>query len=411
MIAVLVGCAVTAWRWVDGDVAAPPPAAAVATAARTPLPLGALPAMLPFAAHPAAPATPPVPALPPPTARNTPQPPPDTGEVEVCGFGRVQLPSDDPNPLQRLPIGLRNAVLDEVEARLLSHADDQVRAAALLIAARASVQGARARIDQLARMAVGSRDPIVYAIALQGCKAWSDSDGSACQLLSRAQQVRLDPDNAQSWLELAAEANLRNDAEAEADAMRRAAQAQHSHAHDGLLPTLVDKALGPAVPALQRTLALSIGRDVQTVWSLGHSSQAYTYCVTAAAIDGPRQASCAALADTLARRSTSVEDRAAGLAIGRRLGWPAARLQALQQEQDAFSEAGGFQNPGIDLSCDSVERMQAWQRQLGTRGEVQALHDRLAHSGRSIEQWSARYRKNYALATAAAEAAETPTEP
>ena len=41
-------------------------------------------------------------------------------------------------------------------------------------------------------------------------------------------------------------------------------------------------------------------------------------------------------------------------------------------------------------------------------GEVQTLRDALARSGRSVEQWSERYRKNYALAAATAEAATSP---
>jgi hypothetical protein len=83
-------------------------------------------------------------------------------------------------------------------------------------------------------------------------------------------------------------------------------------------------------------------------------------------------------------------------------------LQALQQELDALGEAGRFQGAvGLDLSCEAVEHTQDWMRRIAAQGEVQAAREVLARSGHSVEQWSARYRKDFALAKATAEAAAT----
>ena len=335
--------------------------------------------------------------------------PRDAGEVEICGFGEVRLPADDPYGLNRVPDSLRRTALDEVDERMLASGDEQVRAAALMIGAQARGGEARSRIDRLARLAGGSQDPVVYAIAVEACRAWTPEQGGACQLLSRAQWVHLDPDNALPWLELAAEAEQAQEPDAEAAAMHRAASARRSDAHAGVLPALVERALADAHAApLQRTLALSASWSAQAAWAPPRSGQAYLYCRAEALADANRRETCDALAHTLTQRGMSLADVSVGIAIGRNVGWPAERLQALQQELDALGQAGRFESAvGLDLSCEAVERTQDWMRRLVAGGEVQAARELLARSGRSVEQWSARYRKEFALAKAAADAAAT----
>jgi hypothetical protein len=323
--------------------------------------------------------------------------------VEICGYGSVDLPPDDPYGLERLPPAKREAARAAADALMLASDDTEVRAAALMIGALSGRVDARARIDRLARLAGASQDPVVYVIALEACRSYAADEGNACRLLSRAEWARLDPDNALPWLELAAESP--RDSEAEADAMNRAAQARRSDARAGLLPSLVERALRPAAPALPRTLALSASWSAQAAWAPPRSGQAYAYCTAEALEDANRRQTCEALAETLSTRSTVLGDLAVGISIGRNLGWPAERLRALQQENDVLSQAGRFPAIGLDLSCAGVERVQAWMRRLAESGEVQAARDALAESGASIEQWDERYRKELALATAAAEAA------
>lgn len=327
-----------------------------------------------------------------------------TAKAEVCGYGDVDVAADDPDSLQGLPAGLRNEALDRVEALMLASPDAQVRAAALLIGSRTRGT-ARARIDQLVRLATVTMDAAVYRIALEACQGSTGDATSACTLLSLAQWARLDPDNVQPWLALAAEAQQRQDGDAQAQALRRAAFARRSETYAGLLPTLVDRALGTGPPSLGRTLAVSASWSVQAAWVDSHSEQAYAYCIGGDGVAAERLDTCEALAQTLAYRSTSLADLGIALAIGTRLGWPAPRLQALQQQQDAAAEANGLHVVGVDLGCEAVDRVQGWMRQLGAGGELKALRDVLARSGRSIEDWSAQHRRNVAVATAAVEAA------
>jgi hypothetical protein len=321
------------------------------------------------------------------------------GEEETCGFGRAPAAADDPYGLRHLPSTVRSRALDGVEAQMLAHADPQVRAAGLLIGARAR-GGSRTRIEQLARLAAVSQDPLVYAIGLEGCRDRSGPEAAACALLSRTQWVRLDADNAQPWLELAAAAREQRDSEGEAEAMRRAARARRSDAHVGLLPALVDRALGEQTPPLQRTLAVSASWTIQAAWTLPHTSQAHGYCMSDMTGDAERRSLCNALAETLAYRGTSVADLSVGLAIGTALGWPASRVGALQQEHDALSEAAFTPLIGADLSCEAMDRLRAWTREVGARGELQAMRGELARSGRSTAEWSAQHQRNFTLAAA-----------
>ena len=196
------------------------------------------------------------------------------GLMEVCGFGVVQVPPDDPDPVQRIPRALRQSALDTMDALMLASDDTQVRAAALWMGARLRGRDVRGRIEQVARLAASSQDPFVYAIAMEACKGRNAGDGGSCQLLSPAQWVRLDPDNAVPWRALAAEARERDEPLAEHAALQFADRAPRSDVHAGRLPLLVDKAMGAQAAPLQRTLALNAGWSAEAVWAASHGQSA-----------------------------------------------------------------------------------------------------------------------------------------
>ncbi|HET7793481.1 MAG TPA: hypothetical protein VFL64_08855 [Rhizobacter sp.] len=196
------------------------------------------------------------------------------GTIEVCGFGPVQVPPDDPDPLQRIPPALRQSALDAMDATMLASDDPRVRAAALWMGARIRGHEVRARIEQMARLAVASQDPYVYAMALEACQGLRPAEDSHCALLSRAQWVRLDPDNAVPWQALAAEAREHDERLAESLALQLAERAARNDVHAGWLPRLVDQALGAQAAPLQRTLALSASWSAEAVWAASHGQAA-----------------------------------------------------------------------------------------------------------------------------------------
>ncbi len=239
----------------------------------------------------------------------------DRTEVEICGFGTVELRPDDPNPVQGIPPAQRESALAAVEALMLASDDIQVRAAALWIGIRRGQRDARTRIEQVARMAVGSQDPVVYALAIEACKGWTSADNGTCHLISRSQWAHLDPDNAVPWLEIAAQARQNNDTGAAEAATRMAAHARHTDTREGLLPTLVDRALATGATPLQRTLALNESWSAQAVWAASHAPY---------------------------------------LNVGQ-------------------AQLAGPPAIGLDLSCNSVDRMQDWMRQKSGHGGSRLL--------------------------------------
>jgi len=295
-------------------------------------------------------------------ARRAPDTAPDAVMVEVCGYGPVTLPPDDPDPFQQIAPKVRAAALEDVRAQMMRSGDARTRAAALLIALRTGGGNVRELADALAREAARSHDPALHAMALEGCRGFASDDGGACRLLSRAQWARLDPDNVLPWLELAAEAHGRGEPKRESAAMRRASRARRSDGYEQLLPALVDRTLAGSAPSLRHALALTASRTVQTIWSASRSSHAYEYCASTAA-SGPDRHACEAIAKTLVQRSPGPAERRVGLAIGHQLGWPEERLHAMQPR--AARDDGSEQLPtvGLDLSCDGVSRTERWLRQ------------------------------------------------
>jgi hypothetical protein len=192
------------------------------------------------------------------------------GVVEVCGFGLVQVPPDDPDPVQRIPTAVRQSALDAMDGLMLASDDAQVRAAALWMGARLRGRDVSRRVEQVARLALASQDPFIYAMAIEACKGHQPNEGGSCLLLSKAQWVRLDPDNAVPWRALAAEAHERDQPQAEDQALQFAARASRNDMHAGRLPLLVDQALGTQVASLQRTLALSASWSAEAVWTASH---------------------------------------------------------------------------------------------------------------------------------------------
>ncbi len=76
--------------------------------------------------------------------------------------------------------------------------------------------------DQLARLAVGTRDPELYGLAYGICATHGREDAnSACRMLSADQWARLDSGNGVPWLAVAAEAKARGDRAGVAEALHR----------------------------------------------------------------------------------------------------------------------------------------------------------------------------------------------
>ena len=351
---------------------------------------------------------------------------PEPGETEVCGLGIVKAApagNDESDPLVLARQRRSPTVRAEWEAALQASPDVRTRAAGLRIAGMAGAEepgwavdgrqaderkaacredaacekradeegaavfaraSAHPHADALARLARDSKDPVVYALAMQRCSRASGPAGpGACPLLSYEQWASIDPDNAAPWLYLADQVIVGGGDPSEA--LQRAARARHIHTHWAALHGLVMAAQPPAVPPLERLLMSVevIGVQAAEVPPLNATVK---YCSTAELRSGNRRQTCEALADLLVNRGDTLLDLGVGRAVGEKLGWSADRVAALRDEGLALMALQSEQLAGKQpYSCTSTEILMAHYAQVSRLGELVAMRELLRRSGKSIE--------------------------
>jgi hypothetical protein len=338
---------------------------------------------------------------------------PAADEVEVCGLGFVKVSEQDPAGSGRIPQAQRTATQERLWTSLQSSSDERVRAAGWLLesrqrsartaqAQRADTPAARSAgpdveqasrpIDELARLAAASRDPIVYRLAMEGCHSPSSGrlPAPACQMLNAEQWTRLDPDNAIPWMTFAAVARERGDAAAEAEAMYRASIAGTSNAHWGALPRIVAQALPSDLPTLGKTIAISDAWEMQGVVALpllAGAREASQFCSSDTLRDSNRRQTCERLADVLADKGKTSVDVNIGWSLRERLGWPKDKVQAMRDEQQALLDASGQHlSQAGELSCEGVQRMTQWAQLTDQLGELGAAREVFRRSGGNLAQ-------------------------
>lgn len=251
--------------------------------------------------------------------------------------------------------------------------------------------------DALARLAQDSDDAQVYAWAYRACKAAPAADRGACQLVNASQWARLDPLNAEPWLELGAEAQSRKDAPAFEDAMFHVASAEHYEAGWGALSAALIDHLPGDDASLIGTLGLiseGIGAEAMNGIALAPVSR---YCGASELVDPNRRETCERIANLLVERSTTIIARAIGVGIGKRLGWPGERLDALAQQRDAeaaVQQIHGAEAEANPLACATLRRRVDRWRDTVQVGEIEAVRRDVVASGKPAVQLATEYRRS-----------------
>jgi hypothetical protein len=322
-------------------------------------------------------------------------------EVQLCGLGIVKPINDDGDLVTPAQLQAARDVLDR---HLAAHADVKVRALGALLAPEGQPQEQARRRDELARAAVAGDDPSLYAMAWAACQP--DASGQrpgACQLLSLRQWTRIDADNGVPWLKLAGEARRQGDSATEAEALYRASIASRFDAHWGLFPHLADQALPPDTPGWQRHQAMLHAAGMQSAIALPELRAPLEYC-SPQRLDANRRQVCEALAKGLVDKGTTLWDHGMAASLGRRLGWPAERQAALQQEHDAMQGLTLTQSPTLSLDCAGVERTRQWFTDMFRHGELGAMRREMQRLGEKPDALARRYRA-FAAELAASRAA------
>ncbi len=263
---------------------------------------------------------------------------------------------------------------------------------------RSRSQG-RAQRDALARLAQDSNDPQVYAWAYRACKNAPEADHGACLMVSAAQWARLDPSNAEPWLALGDEARTRGDSSAFDEAMFHVASSERHDPGFGALSAVMTEYVPAGDANLLGTwgmLIQAIGIDSVDGIAWQNSSR---YCGAEEIADPNRRETCERMARMLVDRSTTLIARSIGTGIGKRLGWPAERLEALARQREAetsVQRVHAVQASADPFNCsglrDQIDRL----REVARVGEIEALYRDVVATGEPVEQLAVEARRKYA---------------
>ena len=242
--------------------------------------------------------------------------------------------------------------------------------------------------DALARMAVSSTDPSVYALALHTC---GGNREGACQMLSAEQWARLDPGNATPWLFMLSAAKTRNDLAAQNEALHRIATAQRSET--GFFTSLGQVA--SAMPSDETLMLAALNMTFEAIGMQAFALPPYqplvADCSGVALRDSNRRQTCAAIAEVMVARSDTFLERMIGLRIGQHVGWPAERIDQLRGEFHAYSEHAGAptlpDEGGTGVGCADVRRGLDLFRRLAIGGEAGEMRAWVERSGRTPEDF------------------------
>lgn len=255
--------------------------------------------------------------------------------------------------------------------------------------------GDRDSAAALARLAVESADPQIYAWAYRTCAASARDLASSCQLVNALQWARLDPTNAEPWFAVAGEARARKDGAALDDAMFHVATATVHDSGWGRAAALMVQA-APNDDRLAVGTALA-SQDAIRYETLDLSMpETGRYCDARALANANRRDTCDKIATMLVERSTTLIGRAVGVHVAGKLDWTPERLAAWEDERDAGyaverrEAAAGTER---SLDCGTVRRDLARWVEIARVGEVEALRRRIEASGSTVAALAAEGRE------------------
>jgi hypothetical protein len=262
-------------------------------------------------------------------------------------------------------------------------------------------------LNLLVRLALDSRDAVVYGIAVQACTThFLGSDSDACRQISVAEWARQEPDNRQVWWRVAAEAESRGDTQARDAALANAAAAPRDDSHLGAVVAAAFAAVPESTNGmLQSTLVMLVSGAWTT--SMITTPPVLGLCKAEYLGNANTRQQCERLAEVLTRHPATLLDLGVGKALGRRLGWPAERLPDTNGRSMQHAEALRLLvTPEDDpMSCRTVAHQRRWLADLARVGEIGAADLLVERSGTDPESLRRRGEARRAAAVDAVQAA------
>jgi hypothetical protein len=259
-----------------------------------------------------------------------------------------------------------------------------------------------------------TRDPTVYAFALQACLRRDPKDARAAQACAHVgdeQATRLDPDNGAVWMKAADSARLRGETDNMVAALHRAAASTLHEPREFAFFALALDARPVTLSEAER-VQLTIGLiGIQAGLNLPSHLAITTWCRGDQMGDANRRQLCDALARHLTTKGTLLIHAGIGRRIGERVGWSAERLELIRARLHAMGSAQteSIANaPGGPVGCAALRASERWWDQTARLGERAVAEQWLAQRGLDDTQLVARWRAHQKRRAAEA-AASTPT--
>lgn len=307
----------------------------------------------------------------------------------VCGLGAVSFDPDDEAQIERLTSEAneklqahRASVMPGWLEEMKSSPDEQVQAAAWFLEARnvwlKRVEFAQApesldAVDELARLAQRSRDPLTYALAFQSCEVYRPrATAKACQALSVEAWAERDPDNAYPWLFGAGVDGV--DSLRRSRYIERALAAGTIRSSWGALHPAMAKAAPPNEAPLDRSVRVWEAVSADSFLSIAQAG-VIEHCKDGELRQGARRQQCEHLAAFMTDKADTFTDVAFGSAIGKRLGWSEDRLSRLKADILALQKSTP---EGAEIvGCTGLTRAEAYFVEVARYGELGTLRRRL----------------------------------
>jgi hypothetical protein len=315
--------------------------------------------------------------------------------VEVCGMDPVRLSSaagDEENEQQ----------LDDAVARasvpwadMQASADERVRAAGFALAGR---------IEPLAKLASQTRDATVYAMAQSTCvrvandpAAAQPADQAWCETLDANKRAALEPDNAAAWLQVAAEAEARQDAAGVDEALGRAAAASTLVHHTMAAVMQVERFAGASARASQ--VSLWVHRAFDDAGAHAPLLPASVCAPERQGLPGRREV-CQQLAQRLLDRPHAIGDLALGLVLARQVGVDEVIVGRKREELEAVQAAEAARLDawsGADrYACATLANKRDWLRKHHQQGEWSSARDAALAKAGSLDALLRQHRESAA---------------
>jgi hypothetical protein len=229
-------------------------------------------------------------------------------------------------------------------------------------------------LEQLVELATRTHDPTAYAIAVGICKTgFAEDVEPACRRLSLSDWTKLDPDNALPWVASAASARNNGDSWAESVAFARAAQAHKVDDYSQSSLSAASAAFPADTPPMERLAGEIRFFGVDAARFRPDIREISQYCSTAAIQQSQIHDQCDAMAELLVEHGGTLLNFGVGRSIGKRVGWPAARLEQMKQELDTLREFLFSNERKSVLSCEYMAWHEDFLKRRTQVGELAAL--------------------------------------